>query len=99
MLQYSRTVFKKMSNNVENPGSRVFDPAKAVSADISQGGDVNKHKGSVNSNELVNPPHTVCADLNQGNESVFGSNAGKQCVTDLIYISQGIDIFMIALQS
>ena len=42
----------------------MFDPAKAVSADISQGSDVNKHQGSINFNDLVDPTHTVCADLN-----------------------------------
>ena len=73
-----------MSNDVEeNPGPRVFDPAIAVSADISQGSDGNIHQGSTNFNELVDPTCTVCADFNQGNESVFGSNAGKQCVTDI----------------
>ena len=64
-----------------------LEQLNAVSADISQGSDVNKHQGSINFNELVHPTHTVCADFNQGDESVFGSNAGKQCVTDL-YISQ-----------
>ena len=61
----------------------MFDPAKAVSADISQGSDLNKHEGSINFNELVDPTHTVRGHLNLGNEPVFGSNAGKQCVTDL----------------
>ena len=76
-----------MSNDVEEiHGPRVFDPAKTVSADISQGSDVKKHQGSINFNELVDATHTVCADFNQGNESVFGSNAGKQCVSD-IYLS------------
>ena len=84
MLQYSRTVLERMSNDgKENPGPRVFDPAKAVSADISQRSDGNIHQGSIHFNELVDPTHAVCADLNQGNESVFGSNAGKQCVTDI----------------
>ena len=40
---------------------------------------MNKHQDPININELVDPTHTVCADFNQGNESVFGSNAGKQC--------------------
>ena len=49
MLQYSRTVLEGMSNDAEeNPGPRVFDPEKAVRADISQGSDVNKHQGSIN---------------------------------------------------
>ena len=48
---------------------------------------MNKHQGSIDFNELVDPTHTVCADFNKGNESVFGSNAGKHCVSDL-YISQ-----------
>ena len=67
----------------------MFDPAKAVSADIRQGSNVIKHQGSINFNELVDPTHTfaVCADFNQGNESVFGSSAGKEYVTDL-YVSQ-----------
>ena len=66
---------------------RTLSPAKTVSAEISQGSDVNNHHGSITFNELVDPTHAVCADFNQGNESVFGSNAGKQCVTDL-HISQ-----------
>ena len=61
----------------------MFDPEKAVSADISQGSDANIHQGSINFNELVDPTHTGCAYFIQGNESVFGSHAGKQCVTDI----------------
>ena len=40
MRQYSHTF-------LENPGLRVYDiiaPAKAVSADVSQGSDVNNHQ-------------------------------------------------------
>ena len=49
MLQHSRTAFDRMSNDVEEtPGPRVFNPA--VSEDISQGSDVNKHQDSINFN-------------------------------------------------
>ena len=42
----------------------MFDPEKEVSADIRQGSDVNKHQGSINFNELVDPTQTACADFN-----------------------------------
>ena len=45
------TLFLRMSNDVEgNPGLRVYDiiaPAKAVSAGVSQGSDVNNHQGPI----------------------------------------------------
>ena len=44
-------------------------------ANVSQASDVNKDQGPITFNELVVPTHTVCADVNQGNETVFGSSA------------------------
>ena len=39
--------------------------------------------------EVIDSTRTVCADYNQGNEVLFGENAGKQCVamslTAIIY--------------
>ena len=39
--------------------------------------------------EVIDSTRTVCADYNQGNEALFGENAGKQCVamslTAIIY--------------
>ncbi len=42
--------------------------------------DVGENPGPVNINEIVDRTHTVHADFHQGNELMFGSNAGKQCV-------------------
>ncbi len=42
--------------------------------------DVEENPGPVNINEIVDRTHTVHADFGQGNELLFGSNAGKQCV-------------------
>ncbi len=42
--------------------------------------DVEENPGPVNINEMVDRTHTVHADFHQGNELMFGSNAGKQCV-------------------
>ncbi len=42
--------------------------------------DVEENPSPMNTNEIVNRIHTVCADINQGNKLMFGSNAGKQCV-------------------
>ena len=47
--------------------------------------DVEKNPGPTNVNEIVPSTFTVCADFNQGNASMFGSNTGKQCVAMLIY--------------
>ena len=41
---------------------------------------------AININEIIDPTFTVCADFNQGiNASMFGNNAGKQCVALSIY--------------
>ena len=42
--------------------------------------DVEENPGPVNIDEIVDRTHTVHADFDQGNELMFGSNAGKQCV-------------------
>ena len=42
--------------------------------------DVEENPGPVNINEVVDRSHTVHADFHQGNELMFGSSAGKQCV-------------------
>jgi hypothetical protein len=42
--------------------------------------DVEENPGPININEIVDPTYTVHADFHQGNQSMFGSNAGKQCV-------------------
>ncbi len=42
--------------------------------------DVEENPGPININEIVDCTHTVHADFHQGNELMFGSNAGKQCV-------------------
>ena len=39
--------------------------------------------------DVIDATRTICADYSQGNESLFGENAGKQCVamslTAIIY--------------
>ncbi len=47
--------------------------------------DVEESFSPININEIIDPTYTVCADFNQGNESVFGCNAGKQCVAMSLY--------------
>ena len=42
--------------------------------------DVEENPGPRNINHIVDPTYTVHADFNQGNELMFGMNAGKQCV-------------------
>ena len=42
--------------------------------------DVEENPGPGSINEIVDPTYTVYAEFNQGNELVFTSNAGKQCV-------------------
>jgi hypothetical protein len=41
---------------------------------------------AININEMIDPTFTVCADFNQGNASMFGNNAGKQCVALMIAV-------------
>ena len=68
---------------------------------ISEGSDhVNKHQVSINFNEFVDPTHTVCAELNQGNESVFGMDQMQENNVLLTYILVSeIDLFTIATPS
>ena len=42
--------------------------------------DVEEHPGPRTLNDVVNPTYSVHADVHQGNELMFGVNAGKQCV-------------------
>ena len=42
--------------------------------------DVEENPGPRTVNDIVDPAYTVHADFNQGNELMFGMNAGKQCV-------------------
>ena len=39
-----------------------------------------ENPGARTINHIVDPTYTVHADFNQGNELMFGMNAGKQCV-------------------
>ena len=34
--------------------------------------------------DVIDPTRTICADYSQGNEALFGENAGKQCVAMLL---------------
>ncbi|CAB4005683.1 ATP-dependent DNA helicase PIF1 [Paramuricea clavata] len=47
--------------------------------------DVEENPGPVNIYNIVDHSFTVPADFNQGNISMFGINAGKQCVAMSIY--------------
>ncbi len=42
--------------------------------------DVEENPGPINIDEIVDCTHTVQGDFHQGNEIMFGCNAGKQCV-------------------
>ncbi len=42
--------------------------------------DVEENPGPWTINDIVDPSYTVHADFNQGDDLLFGSNAGKQCV-------------------
>ena len=46
---------------------------------IRQENDVGENPGPTIF-EVIDSTRTVCADYNQGNEVLFGENAGKQCV-------------------
>lgn len=59
---------------------------------------MNKDRSSINFNELDDPTHTVCANLNQRNESVFGSNARKHCIAMPIYAILYNEIKSVVLQ-
>ena len=47
--------------------------------------DIEENPGPVNIAEIVDPRYAVRADFNQGNQYLFGLNAGKQCVAMSIY--------------
>ena len=55
---------------------------------IRQANDVEENTGPTIF-EVIDSTRTVCADYNQGNEVLFGENAGKHCVamslTAIIY--------------
>ena len=47
--------------------------------------DVEENPGPRTINDIVDPTYTIHADFNQGNELMFGMNAGKQCVAMSLY--------------
>ena len=47
--------------------------------------DVEQNPGPRTINDIVDPTCTVHADFNQGNELMFGINAGKQCAAMSLY--------------
>ena len=55
---------------------------------IRQANDVEENPGPTIF-DVIDPTRTICADYSQGNEALFGENAGKQCVamslTAIIY--------------
>ena len=46
---------------------------------IRQANDVEENPGPTIF-DVIDPTRTICADYSQGNEALFGGNAGKQCV-------------------
>ena len=41
--------------------------------------------------DVIPPTRAICADNSQGNEAVFGENAGKQCVAmSLLFLSSHV---------
>jgi len=59
-----------------------------ISLLIRQANDVEENPGPMIF-DVIDPMRTVSADYSQGNEALFGENAGKQCVamslTAIIY--------------
>ena len=51
-----------------------------VALSLRLSNDVEENPGPGNINEIVDHTYTVHAEYNQGNQLMFGSNAGKQCV-------------------
>lgn len=47
--------------------------------------DIEENPGPIDINEIVDTTYTILADFHQGNQSMFGSNAGKQCVAMSLY--------------
>ncbi|XP_028418619.1 uncharacterized protein LOC114544075 [Dendronephthya gigantea] len=47
--------------------------------------DVEENPGPRTINDIVDPACTIHADFNQGNDLMFGVNAGKQCVAMSLY--------------
>ena len=47
--------------------------------------DVEENPGLRTINDIVDPTYTVHADFNQGNELMFGMNAGKRCTAISLY--------------
>ena len=46
---------------------------------------IGSHHNFTQCRDIVDPTYTVHADFNQGSESMFGMNAGKQCVAMSLY--------------
>ena len=50
---------------------------------IRQANDVEENPGPTIF-DIIDPTTTVSADSSQGNEAIFGVNAGKQCVANYV---------------
>ena len=59
---------------------KIFQIAVYVPLLLRLSNDVEENPGPRTINHIVDPTYTVHADFNQGNELMFGMNAGKQCV-------------------
>ena len=56
-----------------------YNPYMYIPLLIRQANDVEENPGPTIVG-VINPTRTICADCSQGNEVLFGENAGKQCV-------------------
>ena len=52
---------------------------------IRQANDVEENPGPTIF-DVIDPTRTICADHSEGNEALFGENAGKQCHLLLLFI-------------
>ena len=78
----------KMWNDAMFWFSQMISYNAYISLLIRQANDVEENPGPTIF-DVIDPTRTICADYSQGNEALFGENAGKQCVamslTAIIY--------------
>ena len=72
---YLKSQLKKEKGNREICYHAVYVPLL-----LRLSNNVEENPGPRTINDIVDPTYTVHADFNQGNELMFGMNAGKQCV-------------------
>ena len=72
-------------NEVHFWGAQFIFPPIYVPLLLRLSNDVEENPGPFDISEIVDPTYTVHADFHQDNESMFASNAGKQCVAMSLY--------------